>query len=299
MIKEYIRHWADLVNEESDETVNYAPLKVDVIRDHDEIVKMLPDVLDMVVSSYKDGYKGNANLKRLENATPMIKVVRDSDGNMIACSIYRRMGESFKVTGVGQNGTPDGKKALQEIIKSDIEPYDNWVWAEVSGAVEHYFKKYNGYPLPNEYAAITLEKATEKIKLLPDGFHYLRIIGQPGTDQDSQFDQKVIFGFKNRELADEVMSKVEYELKRKEFNQDVMTETGNDSSDLRYATSFINQLSDLYDEEGFRTLTPGLSGELDLAIDTLRKHKDEKDWIDDTLRNALSLRELMPEIRFF
>jgi hypothetical protein len=60
----------------------------------------------------------------------------------------------------------------------------------------------------------------------------------------------------------------------------------------------MKYMSDLYDEEGFRTLTPGLSGDLDVAIETLRQHKDEDKWISNMLENAISLRESMPEVKF-
>lgn len=68
---------------------------------------------------------------------------------------------------------------------------------------------------------------------------------------------------------------------------------------MGYAASFINQLSDLYDEDGFRELTPGLSAELDTAMETLDKYKHQESWVKYTLATAHSLRELMPEIKPF
>ena len=278
---------------ESDST-----FKVEAISDKDDIVNVLSEVLEMVVSSYKDGYKGCSDLKRLKKTTPLLKIVRDGSGNLLACSIYRAVQGSFKVTGVGQNKTPEGKLALQEIIKSDITPYSNWIWAEVSGAVEHYFKKHNGYPLPNEYAALVLEKPSDKIELMDDGFHYKRIIGQPKDGEDSEPDTKVIFGFKNEKIAEEVLVDTAYEIRREHFNSEIMTESGDEPYDFHYAVSFVDQLSDLYDEEGFRSIPPELSKDLDNSIEVLRKYIDREPWVKYTLENALSLRESMPMIKF-
>ena len=66
---------------------------------------------------------------------------------------------------------------------------------------------------------------------------------------------------------------------------------------LKYSVSFINQLSDLYDEEGFITLTPGISNELNNSIDILEKYKNLFDWINDILDNVYSLRKRMPKIK--
>lgn len=304
--KEQIQEWARIARELSekdgfgsvlieDDNTPQDTYRVDEIRDRQEIINLLPDVIEMVKTSYKDGYKGVLELRRLSKTTPLLKIVRDNNGNLMACVIYRAVEGSFKATGAGQNKTDEGKKALQEIIKSDIEPYTNWCWCEVSGAMEHYFKKYNGYPLPNTYAAMVLKKPTEKIELDDDGFHYKRVIGSLDNDEP---ERKVIYGFKNRELAEEVMSKADYEVKRAFFNNESLHENNeNEPEDFHYAVSFVDQLSDLYDEEGFRSLTPGLSSELDSAIDILTKYKNYEDWVHHTLDNALNLKELMPQIQ--
>jgi len=90
---------------------------------------------------------------------------------------------------------------------------------------------------------------------------------------------------------------VDYEIRRNYFNNDLLKESGDELKDFHYAVSFVDQLSDLYDEEGLRDLTPGLAKDLDLAIKTLEKYKHHKDWVQYTLDNALNLKELMPEIK--
>ena len=66
--------------------------------------------------------------------------------------------------------------------------------------------------------------------------------------------------------------------------------------DLCRSLSFVKQISNLHDT-GFRELTPGLSGELDTAIEVLRKYRDFEPYVENMLGSALSLRESMPEIR--
>lgn len=75
-------------------------------------------------------------------------------------------------------------------------------------------------------------------------------------------------------------------------------EQDDDLTKFNAAVTFINQLSDLYDEEGFRSIPPGLSKDLDNSIEVLRKYMDREPWVKYTLENALSLRESMPMIKF-
>ena len=64
------------------------------------------------------------------------------------------------------------------------------------------------------------------------------------------------------------------------------------------ACSFVDQLSDLYDEEGWRQLTPGLLVLLDTSIEVIKNNVGSEKWIQMTLDNALYLREHMHEIEF-
>ena len=287
----YIKHWARLCESEEIQNDTYNVIEV---KDRQQIIDLLPNVIEMIRSSYKDGYKGVLDFKRLSRTTPLLKIVTDNNNELLACVIYMAVKGSYKATGASQNKTDEGKKALQEIIKSDINPYTNWCWCEASGPIERWFKKFNGYPLPNEHAVMVLEKPSEKIELDADGFYYKRIIGQSENEEP---DRKVIFGFRDAKITAEVIGNVDYEIRRNYFNNDLLKESGDELKDFHYAVSFVDQLSDLYDEEGLRDLTPGLAKDLDLAIKTLEKYKHHKDWVQYTLDNALNLKELMPEIK--
>lgn len=69
--------------------------------------------------------------------------------------------------------------------------------------------------------------------------------------------------------------------------------------ELKYASSFVNQLLGLYEDEGFRELTPGLVKELSDSIKILEKYKNYERWVQFTLATAYRLQESMPEIKFF
>ena len=65
------------------------------------------------------------------------------------------------------------------------------------------------------------------------------------------------------------------------------------------ACSFVDQLSDLYDENDWRQLTPGLAAMLNQSIDILKRNLNKAKWVQMTLDNAEYLKENMPEITFF
>ena len=66
---------------------------------------------------------------------------------------------------------------MNSIIKNNIENSDLHYWAEVSGAIEYYFKKHNGYPTPNTLASEILDINASELTLLNDFVHYERPIG--------------------------------------------------------------------------------------------------------------------------
>lgn len=124
--KEQIQEWARIARELSekdgfrsvlieDDNTPQDTYRVDEIRDRQEIINLLPDVIEMVKTSYKDGYKGVLELRRLSKTTPLLKIVRDNNGNLMACVIYRAVEGSFKATGAGQNKTDEGKRHCKKL----------------------------------------------------------------------------------------------------------------------------------------------------------------------------------------
>ena len=64
--------------------------------------------------------------------------------------------------------------------------------------------------------------------------------------------------------------------------------------DLEKASTFIIQLSDLYDEGRISELTPSLSAEFDTAISVMEKYKNDYKWVRDELDYAKDLRLFVP-----
>lgn len=241
---------------------------------------------------------GNTNLNRLKRTTSLVKVVRNQRKEIASCAFYRNVDGSFKIQAYGNDGSTFGKDGVKAIIKSDTSPYDSWIWGEVSESVEKYFKKFEGYPLPNEFVADVLEKNPEEIQPSSDGFHYKRKIG---TNDDPT--EKVIFGFKDQHFAELVMKNADYEMERHKFNMKLVESDGIspfDKKDISFegACSFVNQLSDLYDEENWRQLTPGLSSLLSTSIHILENNLDRAKWVKVTLDDARYLKDHMSEITF-
>ena len=283
--------------DEVDNSYSITDIEVVSISNKDQIAKLLPEVIDLVNKTYEPigGYYGTTDIERLVRTTSLVKIVKDTNGKLVACAYYRNMHNSFKLQAYGNDGTQHGKDCVKEIIKSDVAPYTNWIWGEVSGAIEHYFKKFEGYPLPNSLVVEVLKKNPDDIELSKDGFHYKRKIGK-----NSEATEKVVYGFPSQDIADKAMASANYEIERHKLNMQLINEDEDGKKELSFdgACSFVDQLSDLYDDEGWRQLTPGLSALLDQSIEVIKKNTKQENWIQMTLDNALYLREHMDEISF-
>lgn len=298
-IVEAIKYWKKQLNEIDDE--NLADIQVEKVDDREMMNKLLPSVVNMIVKTYEQcgEYYECTDVKRLLKTAPFIKIVKNTDGSIASCVLYRNVHGSFKIQAYANDATRFGKTGVKAIILSDVAPYDNWVWGEVSGNVEKYFKKFNGYPLPNELVAEILNKSPDSIRLMNDGFHYSRKIGS--NDDETA---KIVFGFPDKETAERALASADYEARRRAFNMSTICSndvnesdcSANSPSTFKEACSFVEQLSELYDEDEWRQLTPGLSSMLDTSIEILKANDSKADWVKLTLDDALYLREHMPEV---
>lgn len=74
-------------------------------------------------------------------------------------------------------------------------------WTEVSVIIEHYFKKHNGYPIPNTVASKILQVSDNLITPSKrDIFHYDRVIGQ-----DGETFTKMIYGIQSEDIFQEAI----------------------------------------------------------------------------------------------
>ena len=182
--------------------------EIKMLNEQGEIEKYLPLVWDMLEKSYETigGLQSYRDYNDFKKKKHLIMVVRDFDNeNLLVCATFRRIEGSLKMTAIGCNQEDDGKLALQQIIQHIISELELHYWTEVSGAIEHYFKKHNGYPMPNTIASKILQIPDNHI--IPskkDMVHYDRVIGQDGEKFT-----KMIYGIKSEEIFQEAMSEVE------------------------------------------------------------------------------------------
>ena len=148
---------------------------------------------------------------------------------------------------------------------------------EVSGIIEHYFKKHNGYPIPNTIASNILQVSDNLITLSKkDMFHYDRVIGQDGEKFT-----KMIYGMKSEEIFQEVMSDFE-------DNYDFMKEVNkmvNESKDTKYsvrqAIYIIENLYRMHEENALNELIPKWHDALRDSMEVLYSTKERTQTISD------------------
>lgn len=171
--------------------------------------KYCNEIWDIIVKSYQKigGFLTYDNPQQMINNVSLVKMYF-SNSKLEACALYRGSMGGQKLVACGTlNRTDEQKKALKQMIKADIDKYDDWHWAEVSGTVEMWFAELGGNPIPSELAFKILQKSKKAIKLCDDGVHYERVIGT----ENARY-KKIIYGFKDLKTYERVMKKIdEYE----------------------------------------------------------------------------------------
>ena len=143
--------------------------------------------------------------------TIMLKVAETLNGEILAMSLYSgRMG-GFKCVGITKLVTNNqslaqlAKDAIKHIIKEDISNFQDFVWTECSGAVEHLWDKYSDgwLRIPNIYLpTIFPSNVMKTVELYEnDDYHYSRWI-HAGPDRSMKID-KCIFGFPNAKILED------------------------------------------------------------------------------------------------
>lgn len=134
----------------------------------------------------------------LKNAN-LIKIAFSGD-IWIAISVYTGYRGGFKNVGIAATTDSElrdnGIMAVREIIKKDIGHFNQFYWAECSGAVERLYEKYGGIKIPNDYAFGILQKVVRTEG--EDEFHYLR-------DVKGEMQRKIIYGFNSQETFEKVL----------------------------------------------------------------------------------------------
>ena len=271
-----IKNFSEFINESKELIVNnttLAPVNVGdikILSSKEEIDRYSNFVWDMLEKSYEHigGLQSYRNYSDFKKKNHKILVVIDfNSATLLACATFRRIENSLKMTAIGCSQDDKGKLALQQIIQHTISELELHYWSEVSGAIEHYFKKHNGFPMPNTMAGKILQIPEKDITISnKDMVHYDRPIGK-----DREVFTKMIFGIKSDEIFQQAMNEVEnYYDFMKEVNNMI-----NESKEFKYSIKqsiyIIENLYRLHEENKVNELTPKWADALKESMKTLRK----------------------------
>lgn len=271
-----IKNFSEFINESKELIVNNTTLSpvnfgdIKILSSKEEIDRYSNFVWDMLEKSYEHigGLQSYRNYSDFKKKNHKILVVIDfNSATLLACATFRRIENSLKMTAIGCSQDDKGKLALQQIIQHTISELELHYWSEVSGAIEHYFKKHNGFPMPNTMAGKILQIPEKDITISnKDIVHYDRPIGK-----DREVFTKMIFGIKSDEIFQQAMNEVEnYYDFMKEVNNMI-----NESKEFKYSIKqsiyIIENLYRLHEENKVNELTPKWADALKESMKTLRK----------------------------
>lgn len=167
-----------------------------------KLQKYKQTVYDMIQNGYKSigGAAGLGDVDDLVNDSDFWKL-NLKNGKVEGVVVYTMKRGGRKVQYLTADPSEEGKQALYDIIKDDCRLKDREAWAEVSGKVEHIYRKYGE-------ATPVLAKEVEQLlydknDIQPDPtnkFYYFRHIGDPAKDEngndikDSNLHQKITMG---------------------------------------------------------------------------------------------------------
>ena len=254
--------------------------EIKMLHKSEEVEKYLPLVWEMLENSYEGigglkTYRGYSDFKEKKH---LLMVVRDfNNQDLLACAVFRRIENSLKMTAIGCNQENDGKLALQQIIQHIISELELHYWTEVSGAIEHYFKKHNGYPMPNTIASKILQIPVNHIILSKkDMVHYDRVIGR-----DREKFTKMIYGIKSEEIFQEAMSEFEdYYDFMKEVNK-MVNESEETKYSVKQAIYIIESLYMMHEDNALNELIPEWHDALRDSVEVLNSTKEKTQTISD------------------
>lgn len=274
-------------------------MKVKFAESRKDFQKYKKDVWDILTLSYEKVKGGLASYNSFEDFSRRqhaLKLVEYPD--LIACATYRHIYvknvDTLKMVAIGCDQTEKGKKGLKLIVRDDIKSEGYIFWAEASGAIEHYFDKYGGYKIANCYAKEILGK--EDIFLEKDGFHYSRKIGRDNDDVYT----KVIYGFKDRQIFNEVNKYLDWvELPKERFTEKSKNEI---ETQLHLAYDFLEAIYSANEDSGVYELFPNWYDLLLKVRETInlyeRDEKRKRYALHDTdyLLDTMTVIELKPLI---
>ena len=254
--------------------------EINMLNEQEEIEKYLPLIWDMLEKSYENigGLQSYSDYNDFKKKKHLLMVVRDFDNrDLLACAVFRRIGESLKMTAIGCNQEDDGKLAIQQIVQHTITELKLHYWAEVSGAIERYFKRHNGYPMPNTIASKILGVSDNLvIPSKKDMVHYDRII-----EKNEERFTKMIYGIKSEEIFQEAISEFEDYYDFMKVVNNMVNESKETKYSVKQAIYIIENLYRMHEEDGLNELIPKWHDALRDSVEVLNLVKEKDQTISD------------------
>lgn len=198
---------------------------------------------------------------------------------------YREIG-GLKLLCMGSDQTEMSQHRVKEIIKDEMLNFKGWFWVEVSDAIEYFFKKTNGLPIPNIYAT---EILGQEVEFIDDDARYMRKIGV-----DDTLYKKVIYGFRDKESYDKVMTEIKGHIdfmnRINQFGQSFAKYP----RDVNKAIFIIENTYNLHYEDGFNELLPEWYELLLQSIDILKNSNLQDGTIKQYIETSQHLLQEMP-----
>ena len=254
--------------------------EIKMLNEQEEIEKYLPLIWDMLEKSYENigGLQSYRDYNDFKKKKHLLMVVRDFDNrDLLACAVFRRIGESLKMTAIGCNQEDNGKLALQQIVQHTISELELHYWTEVSGVIEYYFKKHKGFPMPNTIASKILGVPEDKIILSKkDMVHYDRVI-----ERDREKFTKMIYGIKSEEIFQEAISEFEDYYDFMKVVNNMVNESKETKYSVKQAIYIIENLYRMHEEDGLNELIPKWHDALRDSVEVLNLVKEKDQTISD------------------
>ena len=164
------------------------------------------------------------------------------------------------------------------IIKENIDNWNEWIWAEVSGRIEELYKKHGGFQVPDKYLDIYL---VQSYKLDGDGFHYYHPFKDDVSlsKKEEELRHKTIFGIKGQS-AYEILLEDAYGplldfIKRVEsgnLNESVYDRYFAKLSPIEQSKLIVDRIVSVVFDDGIYELPPEIYYELQTQIEALKMY---------------------------
>lgn len=265
-------------------TIDFA--QYDIIEfEGDQLDSIIPHLRPLIKKSYEKigGKQGERTVEQLRSVATLAQVVYDK-GKILAFALMKKVHANDvgnKINLIGSDQTWKGKEAMQAILKHNIDNFKAHVWCECSGAIEHWFKKYDGYPIPNQYVPEIIGEPRGKVWFHEDGFHYRRFLSAAG----GRFVQKMMFGFVNDDIMQKTLNSIGYEVMKDKINNKIHEDV---TTSLDKAIQFVTALDSSVKSKEIDVMLPSIEEYLDKAIEILQTNNDKLAEIGLSIKRHLN-----------